>query len=397
MTPTDSGVARINRISYQVAIISGLALVVKILWSYYWPTMTGMDIHKHAVGRDFINNWIGPQLAFSGRLSVLFNPLEYHQALKDLFDPSIAFHNWGYPLFMLPALWPLAQLPYFWALSVWTIGLFAVFAWIAVSPLALMQRTQGVLLLLAAPACLINMLGGQNGFLSALLLVGGLLVMDRRPIVAGVLFGMLTFKPHLGLVLAPVLLALGAWRVIAAATLTATALFALAAALFGIDAWFQYVVFASKYQSSLLREYNGFFTYMMVSVAAGLKNIGFSHTLAMVLQFTVAAPALAAACIAVRRVECPLHRVCLVAAATLLVTPYAFNYDMTAVSVVAMWAIMGKLPWLERHRHIVIALWLAPVIVMEPAFNVLSIPQIAMLAVFITAYRHAMQSDLRTC
>ena len=78
------------------------------------------------------------------------------------------------------------------------------------------------------PACPINAIGGQNGFLSAALFLGGVLNIDRRPILSGVLIGLLTFKPHLGVVLPFALVALGAWRVIASAAVTALALFAAA-------------------------------------------------------------------------------------------------------------------------------------------------------------------------
>ena len=44
------------------------------------------------------------------------------------------------------------------------------------------------MLALACPAVLINVGHGQNGFLTAALLGGALVLLDRRPIVAGILF-----------------------------------------------------------------------------------------------------------------------------------------------------------------------------------------------------------------
>ena len=55
--------------------------------------------------------------------------------------------------------------------------------------------------------------------------------------LAGILFGLLTYKPHLGVVVPFALLALGAWRTIAAATVTAILLIAASVAMFGLDAW----------------------------------------------------------------------------------------------------------------------------------------------------------------
>ena len=130
------------------------------------------------------------------------------------------------------------------------------------------RRLPALLLLALTPACLINTIGGQNGFLSAALFLGGVLNIDRRPILAGVLIGLLTFKPHLGIVLPFALVALGAWRVIASAAVTALALFALSTAMFGLDAWREYVAVVGPYQTELLRQFEGFYTNMMVSVLA---------------------------------------------------------------------------------------------------------------------------------
>src|SRR5438105_147271 len=61
---------------------------------------------------------------------------------------------------------------------------------------------------------------GQNGFLTATLLGGGLIFLERRPILAGVLLGLLAYKPQFGLLIPLVLLATGRWTAIAAATVT---------------------------------------------------------------------------------------------------------------------------------------------------------------------------------
>ena len=63
------------------------------------------------------------------------------------------------------------------------------------------------MLALAFPATFINLFHGQNGFLNAALLGAALLALDRRPVVAGILFGLLSYKPHLGLLVPLALLA----------------------------------------------------------------------------------------------------------------------------------------------------------------------------------------------
>jgi hypothetical protein len=336
-----------------------LALFIPTLVTFYWPAQGGLDVTGHPIGRDFINVWVGPQLAFGGQFATLFDLKGYHAAIGALFGHELPFHNWGYPMFTLPAFWPLAQLPYFWALAVWTVGLFAAYAAVTLSPVARSRRVVALFILALAPATLINAIGGQNGFLSAALFLGGILVLDRRPILAGVLFGLLTFKPHLGLVLPFALVALGAWRTITAAAVTAGLLFAASVALFGLEPWRQYVEATAPYQAVLLERFHGFYTYMMASVFAGARTLGLGYQAAMAVQIAVAIPVLVVSCWAVRRTTDPCRRAFVLACATPLLTPYAFNYDLTAVTAAMVWLLVGRLPWRNRWSAAYLLAWVS--------------------------------------
>ncbi len=74
---------------------------------------------------------------------------------------------------------------------------------------ALYPERWAVLLLLAFPAFWSNATYGQNGFLSAALLAGATHHLDKRPAVAGVCFGLLAYKPQLGLAVPLALAATG--------------------------------------------------------------------------------------------------------------------------------------------------------------------------------------------
>jgi hypothetical protein len=344
-------------------LVASLAVMLPVL-RFYWPAGGGLDVVGYPLGRDFINVWSGPQVAFGDKVSALFDLRGYHEAIGRLFGTPLPFHNWGYPLFTLPAFWPLAQLPYFWALAIWTVGLFAIFAAIVLAEIEPARRLQALLLLALTPACLINTIGGQNGFLSAALFLGGVLNIDRRPILSGVLIGLLTFKPHLGIVLPFALVALGAWRVIASAAITALALFAISTAMFGLDAWRDYVAVVGAYQTELLRQFEGFYTTMMVSVLASGRQLGLSYSVALGIQVIVSLGVIALACWAVRRIADPCARAFLLATATLLATPYAFNYDMTALGAALVWVFVGRLPHRPDAGPAYILAWLAPPVTM---------------------------------
>lgn len=340
-------------------LVASLALMVPVL-RFYWPAGEGLDVVGYPLGRDFINVWSGPQVAFGDKVSALFDLRGYHEAIGRLFGTPLPFHNWGYPLFTLPVFWSLAQLPYFWALAVWTVGLFAIFAAIVLGEVETDRRRQALLLLIFTPACLINLVGGQNGFLSAALFLGGVLNIDRRPILAGMLIGLLTFKPHLGIVLPFTLVALGAWRVIASAAVTALVLVAMSTAIFGVDAWRDYFAVVGPYQTLLLQNFEGFYTNMMVSVLASARKMGVSYPVALGIQVIISLCVIAVAAWAVRRIADPCARAFLLVTATLLATPYAFNYDMTALGAVLVWVMVGRLPHRAEAGPAYILAWLAP-------------------------------------
>jgi hypothetical protein len=370
--------ARRRRLYAALGILLAAPLVIWI----YRPAGHGLDITGHPIGRDFINIWVGPQLAFGGRLPALFDFPAYQQAIGELFGHPLPFHSWVYPLYTLPAFWPLGKLPYFVALAVWTVGLFAVFAAVTLREIAPGKRLAGLVLLALAPACLINTLGGQNGFLTAALFLGGILAIDRRPVLAGVLFGLLILKPHLGLVLPLALLTLGAWRVIASAIVVAAALVAMSLALFGSGPWLDYLHSSSSLQVYAFEHFTGFFKFMMVSVLAGGRTFGLAMPLALALQAAVSLIVAVTACWAVRRTGDPCRRAFVLAAAAPLVTPYAFNYDLTALAAVQVWMLCGRLPWRAEWSALTVLGWSAPLALMYANMLGLGVGPVILLLMF---------------
>src|SRR5258708_2249378 len=53
-----------------LAVVSVL-LFWPVLQLFYWPTANGVDVIGYPIGRDFINIWAGPRLAFGDRLWAL--------------------------------------------------------------------------------------------------------------------------------------------------------------------------------------------------------------------------------------------------------------------------------------------------------------------------------------
>lgn len=369
---------------------ASLALCVPILFQFYWPAAGGLDVMGHPLGRDFINVWAGPQLAFSGQLATLFDQQAYHDALMALFGSPMRFHTWSYPPTALPLFLPFAELPYFPSLIVWTVGLFGVYAYVGLRPVSAVNRPAALALLLLAPASLVNIAGGQNGFATAALFMGGLMALDRRPVLAGIAFGLLTVKPQLGIVLPFVLVALGAWRTIAAAIITALVLVLLSLLTVGVEAWAGFLGPLRDNQMIALAQFEGFYTYMMVSAYAAARLSGLPFTAAMTVQALISICVLATAVWAAMRTSATAERAFVLAAAVPLITPYAFNYDLTALSLAIVWKLMGVIPMRRRDPAVLFVGYLTPLAAMYGNMIGLAVAPFALLAVFGLAVRDAL-------
>ena len=171
-------------------------------------------------GDDFINFWSGAFLAWHGRASEIYNVVAFHSFQQTVAGASLDGYHYSYPPVLLLLSLPFAFIPYLPALPLWLIGGWYAFYRVLRSA---MREGGALLLALATPAVFINALGGQNGTWTAALLGGGLCVLERRPILAGTLFGLMAYKPQLGILIPFALLAGRHWRAFAAAAVMTSA------------------------------------------------------------------------------------------------------------------------------------------------------------------------------
>ena len=112
-------------------------------------------------------------------------------------------------------------------------------------------------IVLVSPAALLCVLSGQSSFLTTAALLAIFAQLDKRPVLAGVLIGLLTVKPQLGILFPFALIASGRWRVFFAAGVTAVALFAASVALGGVESWHAYIIKALPLQREVLQDAAG--------------------------------------------------------------------------------------------------------------------------------------------
>jgi hypothetical protein len=150
--------------------------------------------------------------------------------------------------------------------------------------------------------------------------------------LAGILFGILTVKPQLGLLLPVMLVLTGRWRTIAAAAATTAVLVAATAALYGPDIWIECLTKTGAQQIRLLQTTG---LYLIPSAFAGMRLMGLPAEAAWAVQAVQSAAALAAAVWTFRRPRDRTLSIALLVTATFLFTPYSYWYDLTAIAYVA--------------------------------------------------------------
>jgi hypothetical protein len=304
----------------------GIYLVAGVAWC--WMAVDGVDPRGKPLGYDFITFYSAAKLALSGHAVEAFDPHKIFAAQQAAVPASASVFLWHYPPTFHLLVLPLGFLTYFgayWAFLLPTLALY----------LLLLRRIchhrLAVLLALAFPAAFVNAFHGQNAFLNTALFGFGLLLLERRPVLAGVAIGALAYKPHLAVLLPFVLAATGYWRSFTAAAATAIGFCAVATFAFGLEYW------AAWYRNlglvAQVLEAGDLPWHKMPTVFAMASLLGAPTKLAYGLQVAVAGPVAALTILAWRR-EGPLGlKVALAAAATLMMSPYLFDYDLVLMAI----------------------------------------------------------------
>lgn len=315
-------------------VIAAIAYVVDLLRQTRVDLTDG--IHR-PFGDDFINYWSGAYLALHGRAAEVYDFLAFHVFETSVVGPHIDPYHYSYPPILLLLSAPLALVPYVPALFVW-LGA----TWYGFYRALKLTGRDGVLLLsLAAPALFVNAVGGQNGALTAALLGGGLMLVDRRPLIAGLMFGALAYKPQLAVMLPVALIAGRRWAAVAATAAAGLILVAASTALFGVERWFEYQHNLSILRVIILEDGAGV-SHRMVSVFVFARHLGAGVGTAYALQ---AICALIAAFFVARawfRDDPPHLRNAMVVVGTCLATPYLQDYDLVVGAFVVVWLQMAE-------------------------------------------------------
>lgn len=306
----------------------------------------------HAAGRAWLEGQGG--LIYNSDALTAFQNALYADRLPD----EVRFRPFFYPPTWLLMLLPFAALAVGRAYALFLSGTVAL-----ATVLEGRHDWRGWLAILVSPAAAWVALTGQNTFLSLALFYGGFRLLDTMPAAAGILLGLLAYKPQLWLLVPLALIAARQWKVLAwtIGTVIVTALASLA--VFGPDLWHAFLDAAQEAGSPrIVDQMLTRVSTQIVSLFAAGYILGLPHSLATALQMAGTVLAVAAVWIAFRRHPSSLARTALLATATFLVSPYTLNYDLLLLmpAVVGLFRRGAQEGFYPGERLVYLLLWLMP-------------------------------------
>jgi len=284
----------------------------------------GMDALQRPIGTDFSQVYAAGVFAQKGEPAKPFDNAAHAAMQRSLFGAATPFYSWGYPPYFLAVAALLASLPYLAALLVWqgaTLSIYLAAMW------RILPLPGTLTVALAYPAVYINVTHGQNGFLTAGLMGGALLLVEKRPWLAGALLGLTAYKPQFCLLLPVALIAGRQWQCIASGALTVAAMTLATLFAFGVQSWTAFLD-SLPFSREVVIEQGATGFEKFQTVFGAVRLLGGSVHGAYAAQ-GIAAFACAAILAALWRSDTD-QRLCAAAllSGALLATPYALDYDM---------------------------------------------------------------------
>jgi hypothetical protein len=388
--------ARIRLVACAVLAASAIGIL------YLIATADGLiDVRGRPLGTDFSNIYAAGTYVLEGQPGAPFDPQRQHGRERALFGEATPFYGWHYPPFFLFVAGALATMPYSLALAVWqgaTLLLYLIAMRAILSGVSRPASAPGrdglwLLIALAFPAVFVNLGHGHNGFLTAALTGFALVALEHRPIVAGVLFGLLAYKPQFGVLVPLVLAVTGRWRAFTAAAATVILMIVAATLAFGAEIWSAFFA-STRFTRLVVLEAGDTGWHKIQSLFAWVRMWGGPIALAYALQTTLTV-VVAVALVRLWRSDCAYAlKAAALAIAMMLATPYSLDYDMMVLApaiafLAADGLARGFLAW---EKTTLAALWLAPLVARSVAeWTVLPLGVPAMLAVYVLVMHRAVQ------
>jgi arabinofuranan 3-O-arabinosyltransferase len=378
---------RLLAYGYTLSVFYVASFVYLYTHGFWLLDRSGLPVYH-----DFTNMYVAGWEALHGHAASAYHAVEHLKAQERLMGTErTLFSIWPYPPPYFLILAPLAALPYLVAFFTFELG--TLLGLVAVVH-RIVRRTPAIALVLASPFTAWNFLMGQSGFLTATLIGSALLLLEHRPVLAGVFIGCLTYKPQFGILFPVALVASREWRAFVSTLATAALLAGVSGAAFGIGTWAALPqAFAAQAgvnlvpdtpsQLAKLQTVYGLISYLN----GGVVIAGLTQSLA-----TCGAGVLV--WLAWRSNVRYALKAAALSAAALVATPYAFGYDLAAIAIPVAFLASDQLRFgLLRGEQTALLTLFAVSLSIIPAAGRSPVGALALLALYFLIIRRALHSS----
>jgi hypothetical protein len=353
-----------------VVLIAGLAtsfyVWLILITTIPYPGRIGLDYNT--LGTDWMVFHGAIRSVLDGHAPLIFDGDRFTDFLNATFADRLSkpldFRPWAYPPSFLLLLLPFAPLGFlgsYFAFQVATAGLMAIA--LRSNGGGLMPSGTLLAMALLCPASAINVIDGQVVFLVAALIVGGLGLLGSRPVLGGLVLGLLTFKPQFCVLVPLALIAAGQWRAFWAAGLSALALAAASGLIFGWELWLRWFPLIVENLISPNEKWIEFGRMWGNSVYTCAVLLGAPQRLASGIQLLATLVAAASVILAFRSPLGTKEKTAVFLTATVLAAPHSGPYDASLLVIAAAYWLMARGPlqplWCWT---LVFMIWLIPMI-----------------------------------
>ena len=338
-----------------MVVLGASAFVMMVYGLKIWADYTGQISGRPPQFGDFFALWsYGKTPAVA-----LYDASTLHGVQVGLGMPDSAQNPFPYPPTAIKLFRLLAVLPYETAYVVWTVGTLALFVGVVVATCSrLAICVVGVVVAPVSTSCIA---AGQTGFLTAALLIAGVRLAGRWPVVGGVLIGLLAYKPQMAMLVPVAFAAAGYWRAFIAAGVTVVVLALVTTAVYGTGVWADWVAALPGYLDAFDRD--PVKMGLKPTVMANLQLAGVTLPVAKMIQGVVAVGVAALVWGCFRRGSGRLATAVLLVG-TALATPHAFIYDLPIVAAAIALLIEERVAFSLGEVVILIAAFTFPILMM---------------------------------
>lgn len=359
----------------------------------FLPGEPGESVNRfgNTIGHDFAEIWIAGKATLDGHVAEIYDAGRRSDFGRDYMNREGETLGWRYPPTFLFLAVPAALLPLPVAALLWaatTTGALMLLLY------RIVPHRRALAAALGAPVVIANFGYVQNGAFTALLLGAALLALrEGRHLGAAVGFGLIAYKPSLGLPIPFALAAAGRFK-----TFVSTGLVVLLPAVasflvFGPDVW---RAFLDNVRSSgeVLVTGAGPGLRHYASIRGGAALAGLPPTLAFGLQAALTAAVLFTL-VRAWRSDAPFEiKAAMLCAAVPLCFPYLLVYDLAVLCPAAAFFVADALKRGFRPGEIaaLALVWMLPAFRLPAASVMIPAASLAAILFYVMAYRRSSWS-----